>query len=273
MTEHTIRRIVFACDAASDIQGAVEGAAALASRWRAALHGVFLQDENLYRLASLPFGRQVTLSSAVTEDFNVDELEKITSTLESAMRRTLADAAAKRGLEWSFGVVRDFPTAAALTDIEGDILVVQGTTRPFSGAWRLRSPWESLPEDYGRAILIRREHGSLAGPVVLLLGNGNDTERILRVSFAMTEPDDAVVILVREEESSRLERVRQITESLESAHRRKVRLEASPTEPARVLHRIERLKPSLLIIDSGGLERRNVHELITGSHCDVFLVR
>ena len=115
---------------------------------------------------------------------------------------------------------------------EGDILVVQGTTRPFSGAWRLRSPWESLPEDYGRAILIRREHGSLAGPVVLLLGNGNDTERILRVSFAMTEPDDAVVILVREEESSRLERVRQITESLESARRRKVRLEASPTEPA-----------------------------------------
>lgn len=273
MADLTVRRIVIACDATCDIRVAVEEAAVLAKRWNAALHGIFLQDENLYRLAGLPFGRQVTLSSAVVETLSAADLDEVSSAQGAAMRRALAEAAARRGLQWSFGVVRDLPTGAALAGVEGDILVVQGAARPFSGSWRPRSSWDSLPEDYARPILIRRESHAGPGIVLMLPGKDDDCHTVLLSGLAMAGPQDEIVILLHEGPPSGADAVKRIAASLDMAQGRKFRLEAAAAEVPALLRQIEQLKPALIVVDAGEADRNAIHDLLAGTRCDVLLLR
>ena len=54
-----IERVVVPLDAASENRTAIDTAARLAARAKAPLHGIFVEDEDLLRLAGLPFARQV----------------------------------------------------------------------------------------------------------------------------------------------------------------------------------------------------------------------
>lgn len=274
MSELIIRRVVIACDATCDIQDAVDEAAALAVRWNAALHGVFLEDENLYRLAGLPFGRQVTLPFAASQALDLLEVEKLSMAMGAAMRRMGAEAAAQRGLGWSFDVVRGFPNLAALSEFEGDLLVVQGAARPFIGSWRPRSSWNNMPEDYPRTVLIRREPRSPAGIVVILLEKHEDRERILLSAFAIANPEDEVVMLLREGTDAAVEAAKRIVESLNFVPRRKIRWELAAVDMPEVLLQIGRLEPRLVVVEAGEDEKGQiVHELLAGTRCDVLVVR
>lgn len=273
MNELKVRRIVIACDAACDIRVAVGEAAALAGRWNAALHGIFLEDENLYRLAALPFGRQATLSPAVSESFSGPDLEKLSSALGAAMRQALAEAAALRGLEWSFGVIRDLPSVAALAGIEADILVVDAATRPFSGSWRPRSSWDALTEEYAGTILIRRETRTRRGTVLVLLDERAGHERALAAGLVMADPEDKIAVLVRDGSQSDIDSVKQIAERLAAPLRRNIRSEAAPVDMSALLRQLDRIKPALIVLDGGDADRHAIHDLLAGTRCDVLLVR
>lgn len=272
MTEPVFRRIIIACDAASDIRLAVADAAALAKRRNAALHGVFFEDENLYRLAGLPFGRQTTLSSAV-QDFGIAELEKLSSALGAAMQHALAEAAAQHGLEWSFGVVRDLPTVAALAGIEGDMLIVQGAARPFSGSWRPRSSWRGLPQDEARTILIRRQRRKGPGTVVVLITGRADQQRLLLAGLAVAESGDEVVVLVHDGAPPDIQAAQRTAASIAAAHQQNIRSQIAAADIAVLVRQIERLKPSLIVLAAGEVDRLGVRDLIAQIGCDVLLVR
>jgi len=269
------RRIVIACDAACDIRIAVGEAAALAQRWNAELHGVFLEDENLFRLASLPFGRQVTLSPDASESLSVDNLEKVSAALSAGMRRALEEAAAQHGLEWSFAVLRDLPSVTALAEIEADVLVVEATTRPFSGSWRPPSAWSDLAENVPRTTLIRRRMQARARheTVLILLGQLVDRERVLAGGFAMARPEDRVTILVQAESPGDIDSVREIVRRSGPRPEQEVRVEMAANEPAALLRQIERADPAIIATDADGGGTLHARELLASTHCDVLLLR
>jgi len=274
MSELIIRRVLIACDAACDIQEAVEGAAALADRSNAALHGVFLEDENLYRLAGLPFGRQVKLPFVAAQALDHDEIEKLSSAMGAAMRRSLAEAARQRGLGWSFDVVRGFPGAAALAEFEADILIIQEATRLFSGSWRPRSSWSELSEGYSRTMLIRRTMRSPARTAVILLDKQENRERILLAGHAVANPQHEVVVLLRDGTDSAIAAVSQAFEPLALASGRKIRWEVASAGMPNVLREIVQLEPALVVTGAG--EKANdqvVRDLIAATRCDVLVVR
>ena len=70
-----IERIVVVLDAASENRAAIGTAARLAARWKVHLHGVFVEDDDLIRLADLPFARQVTLGFGV-EPLDLQQAER-----------------------------------------------------------------------------------------------------------------------------------------------------------------------------------------------------
>ena len=59
-----IRRILLALEAGNGGSAAMEAATHLAAQLNAELHGLFLEDINLIRLAELPFAREIGLTSA-----------------------------------------------------------------------------------------------------------------------------------------------------------------------------------------------------------------
>lgn len=274
MTELIVRRVIVACDAACDVRPAVEEAAALAVRWHAALHGIFFEDENLFRLAALPFRRQVSLSTLGTsEALSSADLEMLSLALGNAMRQALAEISTRLGLAWSFGRVRDLPSLSALATVEGDLLVVEGAVRPFSGSWRPRSAWDQLADQPARPILLRRRGLTSAGMVLVFLGNGTDWERMLEAAFAMAGVGEKLVILVAQNAEINIDAVSHLATRLAVPRNHKFQLKAASAGSGAVLQSIKDFNPALIVMDSHGVEGMTMQGLLAATRCDVLLMR
>jgi hypothetical protein len=195
MNEHPFHRVVLICDAACDIRVAVADAASLAARWGAALHGIYIDDENLHRFAALPFGQYVSLSSAaITDELSAGNMASLTSALGAAMRRALAEVAKARGLQWTFGTIRDLPSAALVLAQDGDILVVEAAARTFSGAWRPRAAWEKSPAAFSGTVLMRGRGRRSGGILILLPDDARTREKVLAAAAALAIADGEIIV-------------------------------------------------------------------------------
>lgn len=264
--ERPFRRVVILCDATCDIRLAVTEATALAARFGVGVHGIFLDDENLRRLADLPFGQPVSLSSAsFTEEFSAETAATLSAALGAAMRRTLAETAAAAGLPWTFGSMRDLPAAAALVAETGDILLVEGEMRPFLGTWRPRSMWEASAGAFPGTTLIRgRRHGG-KGIAIVLPEDAEARDKLLEVSAALA-PEGEDILIVGDDA-----RHEDILEPFAPEQRSRIkRLPGAPEELARS---IAAVRPRLVALVAEEVEPETLAELLARSGCDFLLVR
>ena len=120
-----IRRILLALDASPGSLAALEAAVDLAAKIEAELSGVFVEDEDLMRMAESPYARQIVYpSSAQTATSRASVEREIKSQGERA-RETLARAAERAHIRWSFRTVRGKVTSQLLAAAgEGDVLAV-----------------------------------------------------------------------------------------------------------------------------------------------------
>ncbi|HWP84365.1 MAG TPA: universal stress protein, partial [Terriglobia bacterium] len=102
----TIRRILVALDASAHSLAALEEAASLAEAMEAELVGLFVEDTNLLRLASLPFARQLSYPSGAAEPLSGERLERELKVRAERARKALEAAAARRRRPWTFRAVR-----------------------------------------------------------------------------------------------------------------------------------------------------------------------
>lgn len=271
MTEPGIKRIVVACDAQAEIERAISEATALAARWRVPLHGVFLKDENLLRLAGLPFARSLSLSSREhSERFDSGGLETLLSALAAGMRRTLATAAEEAGLDWSFAELRDMPSATAVALEQGDMLVIEAGVRPLSGSWQPRSPWESIAGKLGPKVLLRRSEPTARPRRILgVLHAGSDHAQILDAARGFAGPRDESIILYlgKGDAASDAPLAREL--AARGLSGRKLQLAKDGAELRR---RIARLKPDLIAIGTTALENDELRRLIAETSCDLLLL-
>jgi predicted component of type VI protein secretion system len=267
MAELDIRRVVVACDAACEIEIAVDSAAALAARWGVPVHGVFLRDGGLLRLAELPFSRQVSLSvPGVAEGISPEGVETLLAALAAGMRRALAAAASREDLAWSFAEAEDLAAAAD----EGDMLVVQASARAFSGSWRPHSPWEGLAAALGGVVLLRRAAAaSERRRVALVLRAGDEAPaRLLAAGRAFAGPRDRIAVLVLGEASLDEASLRR---SLARSGLDPHRIEAVADAQA-LRRRLGALDPALVILETPLLDAAALRDLLAATCGDVLLL-
>lgn len=121
-------RIVIALDSVSGAQAALEAAARLASACQAELHGLFVEDENLLRLAALPFACEVDYASGESRPVQSVSVERAWQVAAKQFQRTLASFAKRDNLKWTFRTTRglvDRETLAAAS--ASDVLVISRT--------------------------------------------------------------------------------------------------------------------------------------------------
>ncbi len=271
MSDFDIRRVVIACDMQDEIETAVREAAALAARWGVPVHGVFLQNENLRRLAELPFGRPVSLSSpGTTPDFGTGELEALFSAFGAGMRRALAEAAEAAGLDWSFAELRDVPSAASDALGKGDILVVEARGGVHAGAWRPRSPWESVAHDLGGMVLLRRGEAGGRHRVVLVLGAASgDHARSFAAARALTQPRDKIALITVAAPEAGADT--SLEPALAAAGIRPATIEQAKGI-AEITARIAALAPRLVVVETAALSAEALQTLIAATRRDLLLV-
>ena len=100
-----VRRILVALDAGPDSLSRLEQAAMLAAEMRIELAGLFVEDDDLFRLCGLPV-REISLGSGAVRRPDRATMERELRIRQAEARRRLQDVAARRQVSWSFEVRR-----------------------------------------------------------------------------------------------------------------------------------------------------------------------
>jgi predicted RecB family endonuclease len=87
-------------------RGSLEAAAAFADRLGAELVGLFIEDPDLLRFAALPFAHEIGHASAERRRTDVPAIERSLRVHAAEAERSLASAAERSAVRWSFRVAR-----------------------------------------------------------------------------------------------------------------------------------------------------------------------
>jgi hypothetical protein len=178
-----LHRILLALDAASLSKSAFEAAVELAARLDAELHGLFVEDEELLRLAELPFVRHYNISTATGRALDVEGTERELAVLAGQARRSFAAAAARTKVRHSFEVVRGTMSAvlaAAATGI--DLVIVQGSCRPLARHMRMGAPGRNVAFELDRPVLLLEPEAALPDTVFAVYDDGDAGNKALRLA-------------------------------------------------------------------------------------------
>jgi len=121
-----IRRVVVCIGAAGVDNPALQLAAGLALGLRATLAGMYVEDEQLRRMAALPFTREFGFVSACARDFSSTDLKRSQQVQIGQLRRLLAALAEPLALVWTLDVIQGELQAAPFTHATDSDLMVMG---------------------------------------------------------------------------------------------------------------------------------------------------
>ena len=170
-----VKRVLVCVDAAGIDTPALQVAAGLALGLRATLAGLYVEDEQLLRVAALPFTREVSLISASARDFSIDDLKRSQRAQAEHLRRMLAALADPLSLTWTLDIIQGKLQAATYAQASADDLMVMG--RP-----------QFMPsQDRGTPAGSRHLHPSALArhPVAVLYDGSQAGERALQAALSL----------------------------------------------------------------------------------------
>jgi len=174
-----IRHILVALDPSAAGRAALQMAARLAAESAAELRGVFVEDDELCRLAGLPIAAEVRPGMATAQALSLERLAREWAAQARGLERDLAGQAAQWNVSWSFRVVRS-TAGAELGNLgqQADLVLCAGGAGARYRPRGLGRPARELARQAGRTLLLAGRTG-LHGPVCALCEPGGDRDRVL----------------------------------------------------------------------------------------------
>lgn len=243
--EAAFRRIVVGLDASPASLDALAAAAALAGRLGADLAGLFVEDEDLIRLAGLPFAGVVRVPSGVREGIDRPQAEAELRALAARAREALERAASAQRVACTFRVARGRVVAEVLASADApDLLVLGAGGHRRSGAARLGDTARAAADRARSSVLVLRRGGRLGKPVVAVDDGTPGAARALAVARALDgDPGPTLV-------------------------------EAPTGDPGAVARVLARLRPALVVVPAAGrYASGGVLEAILSAGAAALLVR
>ncbi|MGH7046118.1 MAG: hypothetical protein ACREE2_06975 [Stellaceae bacterium] len=271
-----IERVVVPLDAASEVRAVLDAAARLAAHARARLHGVFVEDEDLLRLAGLPFARQ-TILGVRAEPMTAAQIALHLRVAALQMREALAAAARQYALEWSFEVMRGAAEHALALATARDLVVAGAVTRPVARYFRVASRWlGSAGAVPGPLLLVRTAAAGEGGVVMLLRDCKEGSARLLEAAARIAEARSVPLTVVASRTSAAaVPGLQQWLAGELARFELQLKIEIEPDEPLMLHRRIIELDCRLLAVAAAEVEGTTgrLREWIEDFSGDVLIVR
>jgi len=194
-----IRRILLALDASPGSLAALDAAVELAAKIEAELSGVFVEDEELVRMAESPFARQILYPSATEGTVTRASVEREMKSQSERARRALEEAAQKAHVRWSFRTVRGQVTRELANAAgTGDVLAVGRVSwHEARSAHRVGSTaFELAASNVPLLLVVRQAPRPTFRVAVYYDGSPSGTRALLTAAqFARAAAGSAVVLL------------------------------------------------------------------------------
>jgi nucleotide-binding universal stress UspA family protein len=246
--ESDARRILVALDTSARGQAALQAAVRLALKTRAELQGLYVEDEDLVRLAALPFSREVDLASALSRELHSGTMKRALRAAAQETQQTFSKTLQPLDLQWTFRVVRGTVTHTSLA-AAGDVdLLVIGQ--------RGRLPRASMGGPSGP------RKGSTARVVAIFDGSPS-AARVLELATSLIEPESpGMTVLIP---AGQGEEVTKSCMSWLQQHQIEAEIHQllEPSEEA-ILHYVRQRPPGVLLInrDSNVISRAQINQLV-----------
>jgi len=191
-----IRRIVVALDTSADSLAALRTAAQLAAGLSAELHGLFVEDDNLVRLAGLPFACEVGRAAAPRR-LEAAAVERQLRLLAAEARRALEQEAARRSLAWTFRVARGQVAREVVAAVEeGDLLILGRVSRPILPGRPSGSTARAAATGATSSVLLLARVAAPGRPVVVVYDGGTLARRALDLAVRIARLQDGSITLL-----------------------------------------------------------------------------
>lgn len=208
------RRILVALDTSAGARAALHRAASMARRMEAELTGLFVEDQNLLRLAGLPFARELFAGGTGRRDLSPETMERALANEALQLQRELKAAAVELDVPWSFHTARGRVFQELLAATVNHELVAMGMADARPGQLRLGSNARHLLAESACSVMLIPP-GTLPTGVMLVMFDGSASSRAaLSRAQQMREPEQALEILLLAEVPGRLTELREQASSL-----------------------------------------------------------
>ncbi len=265
------RRILVALDSSSESLAALETAAWLAGSLRSKLTGLFVEEQDLFHLAALPFSKEVPLAQARARDLDPARLRREMRARATLARQAVEKVALQRKLEWSFEILQG----------RGDVEITAFSARSdlIAVAREAAAPARIAPvaAQSRRALLVTRHQARPArGPVTVPFDASAGARRALKLAAGLARADGVTIrVLAWGETEAALE-------SLQSAAQACVAGQApltfqgtigpQPGAPPQILCQLDR---GLIVLagDDGLFSPEQIDSLMKNARCPLLILR
>lgn len=268
-----IARVVVPLDAASETGNALAVAARLAAYAGVPLHGVFVEDEDLLRLARLPFVRHV-MAEADLEPPSVEAIAQQLRAAAERARRELAAAARRNRVEWSFEVVRLAAEAPLVAASEGDLVVAGALSRPIGRHFRVEWRWWSFVERVSGPLLLAGHEGSAGGLVATIVHDRSaGSQRLLDMAARLAAAAGGALVVLRPPQLAEEPGFSAWVAEQAAPYSVRCRIAPLPEDPVELERRLGALGSRLLAVHAAAEGRpERLRALFGRLACDILVV-
>ena len=195
--EFLVRRIVVGLDASAASLDALSAAAALARRLGSDLRALFVEDQDLLRLAGLPFAQETRSPAGGFDRLVRDEVEGQLRALAARARDALERAAAQVQVSWSFEVARGAVTAKVLASAgEEDLLVLGAGGHLRSGRAAAGGTARAAARGARASVLLLARGARMGSRVVAVHDGSAGSARAVVAAARIADQGEPPVVLV-----------------------------------------------------------------------------
>ncbi len=238
-----IRRIVVGLDIDPQSRAALAAAAMLAGELGAELEALFVESDELHRLAGMPFARETGFTSASTRRLDPEALERSLQAHAQEARRAIEALSQPRAFRWSLRVTRGSMAEEVRSAATGSDLTVVAVSRWGPEAVR-------LARETPVSLLVIPRSGKARGPLAALCPVAVAPEHAIALlgSLAGAVGDGLTIMVVGERLAEAKRWCEKATKLLDEQGRR-ARLEIVRDSQAEALEAaLKRLAPRALAI-------------------------
>ncbi len=183
------RRILVAMDTSPESRAALEVAAGLAASLRSDLAGLFVEDQELFDLAGLPFAREISLAQATQRALDPQRLHQEIRAQMALARGIFEEEARRLRLHATFDVVRgrierEIAASAQTADLIA-LARAMGGLGPIGRAARA-----ALAHAPAAVLIVGRTPPRVRSPITVPFGGSPADERALRIAASIAKAQD-----------------------------------------------------------------------------------
>ena len=274
--ELTIRRILIALDASHHSLAALRAAARLASSLEAELHGLFVEDINLLRVAGLPMARELQFPFSKHAPMNPESMKRQLRAQANQARRALASVCRREQIEWTFQVVRGGVSSKVLEEAaKADLLCLGRISRPVMQRPSLGSTARAAATRAQHSVLLISHGAPVRPPVVVTYDGSSDTEHALLLASRLTQDlGGFLTILVPADAPGSSEKIQQQIAHRLGGENLMIRYrELVGTSVITLISAVEVEGCGILVLSKAILSPDDVGELVDGVGYPVLLVQ